>query len=720
MKLGPVKLLILGFVFAAFGFSSNQAKSPAKTENFSYQDTQKNKQTRQNINKLYNCFTITWNSSDLPYIKKSENQLVCCDTFDENDDAFYFSFQAEFGDLGYQTIDDEWEQDVYIYHPASDTYLSISEGFNSTTPAPFSSKENAVKFHINGCTSEINFVHSNNNLYRLICNVTEQYCYYLKRNSGTPNTLFTFHGSSERNITKQLTEFNVVTSLDQLAHNDYVAIVGQYLGQYYAMSTIRGATNIRGTLLNCMFSGNNSFYEEQTNNLEIFSYYVEDDGRYTFWIDNDGSDGYLSGIAGSSGLTIAEDKTDYSIWSIEASDNYSPGFYQLSVSKGNYNYLRFAGTNNVFAMTKGSGQKVMLYRMGQLKNVICNEISSIKRAENSIECEVNDTLDLSTIIDTGENIDDFQISIGDPSLALINGAILTGVETGTTVLKLTKISNGQNIYFELIINDPAEPTLIGIELFTPPNNQNYWPGDDFGYEGLTIRLLYSDESVNTILSDGFNVSQPNMNQTGQQSITVTYAGYSTRFGIYINTPHPIELNVGETYDLKDLDQEFNNLDINDIEFNITNPALISRNNWVLKGILSGNTILTLTYLPTGAREQFALTIHDPSSEQGEDSSSQHGDIDYPNPDVNGDMHQDDGNGTQSENNGQGGSGESEGNNPSTGVQEPQLNKEDNMVVGIAAGGTAAAIVIGAVSAITTVSIKKKKKAKAGAQDKAEE
>lgn len=102
-------------------------------------------------------------------------------------------------------------------------------------------------------------------------------------------------------------------------------------------------------------------------------------------------------------------------------------------------------------------------------------------------------------------------------------------------------NNGSVIQFAMKVADTAysdycttfaDITLIGIETTGTPDE--FWKGDDFNHNGITVTATWSDESETdvTALSE---FSTPDMTTAGQKTVTVTYLNETCQYNIIVQT-----------------------------------------------------------------------------------------------------------------------------------------------------------------------------------------
>lgn len=75
-------------------------------------------------------------------------------------------------------------------------------------------------------------------------------------------------------------------------------------------------------------------------------------------------------------------------------------------------------------------------------------------------------------------------------------------------------------------------SLIGIEVTGTP--EEFWKGDDFNHNGMTVTATWSDES-NTDVTVASSFSTPDMATAGQKTVTVTYQGETDTYNITVQT-----------------------------------------------------------------------------------------------------------------------------------------------------------------------------------------
>ena len=115
--------------------------------------------------------------------------------------------------------------------------------------------------------------------------------------------------------------------------------------------------------------------------------------------------------------------------------------------------------------------------------------------------------------------------------------------------------------------DPVAPkTLTGIEL-TGTYKTEYTVGESFSTEGMVVKSVYSNGDKEAVAIGEVTFTGYNMNQSGYQTVTATWSGYSTTFQIHVSeaqqtqytvtfsagegsgTMDPVQVNEGEQYTL---------------------------------------------------------------------------------------------------------------------------------------------------------------------------
>lgn len=75
-------------------------------------------------------------------------------------------------------------------------------------------------------------------------------------------------------------------------------------------------------------------------------------------------------------------------------------------------------------------------------------------------------------------------------------------------------------------------TVSSISIATKPTKTEYYVGDTFNSNGLSIKAMMSDGTTQTLTS-GFTISSPNMSTAGTKTVTVTYSGKTASFTINV-------------------------------------------------------------------------------------------------------------------------------------------------------------------------------------------
>ena len=78
----------------------------------------------------------------------------------------------------------------------------------------------------------------------------------------------------------------------------------------------------------------------------------------------------------------------------------------------------------------------------------------------------------------------------------------------------------------------SEPTLTSLVVNADGAKTKYYVGEEFSYEGIVVTARYSNKTSKEI-TEGYEVSDPDMNRIGKQDVTVTYMEVSTTYEIEI-------------------------------------------------------------------------------------------------------------------------------------------------------------------------------------------
>ena len=99
--------------------------------------------------------------------------------------------------------------------------------------------------------------------------------------------------------------------------------------------------------------------------------------------------------------------------------------------------------------------------------------------------------------------------------------------TGTQTITVTY--SGKTTSFNVTVN---AATVTGISVKSMPSKTSYTQGDTLSTSGLSLNVSYSNGTTQTV-SSGFTCSPTTLNNTGTQTITVTYSGKTTSFNVTV-------------------------------------------------------------------------------------------------------------------------------------------------------------------------------------------
>ena len=106
-----------------------------------------------------------------------------------------------------------------------------------------------------------------------------------------------------------------------------------------------------------------------------------------------------------------------------------------------------------------------------------------------------------------------------------------------------------NVYQVKVKYAQDEPEVVGIEIVSLPNKTDYIVGEELVLDGLTINLIYSDETKQSI-DEGFTISGFNSSLVGSQILTVSYGDFAVTFSVVVKNKYG-DANVDGDVDAKD-------------------------------------------------------------------------------------------------------------------------------------------------------------------------
>ena len=125
---------------------------------------------------------------------------------------------------------------------------------------------------------------------------------------------------------------------------------------------------------------------------------------------------------------------------------------------------------------------------------------------------------------TQKEITDGIVWVKDPEILKLG---TTSVDVKASVGNITS-----NIYTVTGITVKEKVTLIGIEANGTP--AEFWKGDKFNHDGITITARWSDKSETDVTSD-CKFTEPDMNTAGKKTVTVTYENKTCTYDIEVKT-----------------------------------------------------------------------------------------------------------------------------------------------------------------------------------------
>lgn len=125
---------------------------------------------------------------------------------------------------------------------------------------------------------------------------------------------------------------------------------------------------------------------------------------------------------------------------------------------------------------------------------------------------------------TQKEITDGIVWVKDPEILKLG---TTSVDVKASVGNITS-----NIYTVTGITVKEKVTLIGIEANGTP--AEFWKGDKFNHDGITVTAHWSDESESDV-TEQCQFTEPDMNTAGKKTVTVTYENETCPYEIEVKT-----------------------------------------------------------------------------------------------------------------------------------------------------------------------------------------
>lgn len=125
---------------------------------------------------------------------------------------------------------------------------------------------------------------------------------------------------------------------------------------------------------------------------------------------------------------------------------------------------------------------------------------------------------------TQKEITDGIVWVKDPEILKLG---TTSVDVKASVGNITS-----NIYTVTGITVKEKVTLIGIEANGTP--AEFWKGDKFNHDGITVTAHWSDESESDV-TEQCQFTEPDMNTAGTKTVTVTYENETCPYEIEVKT-----------------------------------------------------------------------------------------------------------------------------------------------------------------------------------------
>lgn len=192
--------------------------------------------------------------------------------------------------------------------------------------------------------------------------------------------------------------------------------------------------------------------------------------------------------------------------------------------------LRFNKTKDQqrFRYYKTGQEPIALYKLSSTATLTSIAVSGTPTNKTYFDGEA---FDPTGLVVTGTYDDGTQKEITDGIVWVKDPEILklgtTSVDVKASVGNITS-----NIYTVTGITVKEKVTLIGIEANGTP--AEFWKGDKFNHDGITITARWNDESETDVTSD-CKFTEPDMDTAGKKTVTVTYENKTCTYDIEVKT-----------------------------------------------------------------------------------------------------------------------------------------------------------------------------------------
>ena len=114
---------------------------------------------------------------------------------------------------------------------------------------------------------------------------------------------------------------------------------------------------------------------------------------------------------------------------------------------------------------------------------------------------------------------------------MVEGYTVTGFDSETAGQKtITVAYEGKTVTFTVNVKAVE---IVSVEIETNPSKTTYYVNEVLDATGLTLKATYNNGTTATI-TEGFAVGAVDMATAGTKTVTVTYEGKTTSFGITVN------------------------------------------------------------------------------------------------------------------------------------------------------------------------------------------
>lgn len=168
-------------------------------------------------------------------------------------------------------------------------------------------------------------------------------------------------------------------------------------------------------------------------------------------------------------------------------------------------------------------------------------VSSVTPSSSSVKLDPGQCKKITLTYEPETAVNSFVWTSDNESVATVSqDGTITCVGHGTATITATALSGAKTT---IRVSPATASPIVSLSVLTPPDKVEYFTGDVFSVDGLTLTAVYAD-GTSSVVSEGYVCPFSGaFASAGSKVIPVMYKGISTSFTVTVKDPAPVSVTV---------------------------------------------------------------------------------------------------------------------------------------------------------------------------------